>query len=543
MLFNFNRALYGYIGTTNDLEVVSTGKGIENLVDELDSCKILYAFLRVVDPKSGLFKFVLINWQGEGAALTRKGVCANHVKDVHGFFRGAHVTINARTEEEVEPEVILERVAKASATHINLKDRSDIIENTGPVGSNYQRVQPAKEINSSERESFWSRQQEEERKRKIEDRKRLEQERQHAEEEERKRELKEAQEREVVVAKKEEEIAKRREKEKNAENRARDILESRKYPSSNGQHVVEHDDPDEERGKRAEELRKARAEEAKTLISGSRIKDARALFEKNSTGPVGPPPAIAKKSVNVTSRAFNGNIRVAYSAPAAKKAPESNAQHKESNGVSQSVATTTSHVLNARKMFEQSSSPASNGTAKPVTTTNPSKAKVEIPKPDVVPVSQGKVVSPVVRSPSPQQVIEEEDEEEEPRPQEPEPQEDPFEEEEDDYIVHEEVEQPVRRLSSYELPEHTLEDIQEEPEELAEEEGATSPISAEQNHKGEIRARALYDYQAADETEISFDPDDIITHIDMIDSGWWQGMAPDGSYGLFPANYVEILKD
>lgn len=50
-------------------------------------------------------------------------------------------------------------------------------------------------------------------------------------------------------------------------------------------------------------------------------------------------------------------------------------------------------------------------------------------------------------------------------------------------------------------------------------------------------------YFAADETEISFDPDDIITHVDMIDPGWYQGLAPDGTYGLFPANYVEILQD
>lgn len=57
-----------------------------------------------------------------------------------------------------------------------------------------------------------------------------------------------------------------------------------------------------------------------------------------------------------------------------------------------------------------------------------------------------------------------------------------------------------------------------------------------------LKARALYDYQAADETEISFDPGDIITHIDQIDEGWWQGLAPDGkTYGLFPANYVELI--
>ena len=44
-----------------------------------------------------------------------------------------------------------------------------------------------------------------------------------------------------------------------------------------------------------------------------------------------------------------------------------------------------------------------------------------------------------------------------------------------------------------------------------------------------------------DETEISFDPDDIITNIEQIDDGWWRGVAPDGSVGLFPANYVEII--
>lgn len=77
-----------------------------------------------------------------------------------------------------------------------------------------------------------------------------------------------------------------------------------------------------------------------------------------------------------------------------------------------------------------------------------------------------------------------------------------------------------------------------------------------------IKARALYDYQAgkcyanfslailiiiqlfftADATEISFDPGDVITHIDQIDEGWWQGLSPDGTYGLFPANYVEIIQ-
>ncbi|CDW57346.1 SH3 9 domain containing protein [Trichuris trichiura] len=58
-----------------------------------------------------------------------------------------------------------------------------------------------------------------------------------------------------------------------------------------------------------------------------------------------------------------------------------------------------------------------------------------------------------------------------------------------------------------------------------------------------LTAVALWDYQAADDTEISFLPGDTITHIDQVDPGWWYGMAPDKTSGLFPANYVKLLND
>uniref|UniRef100_A0A8C2CUX1 Cortactin n=1 Tax=Cyprinus carpio TaxID=7962 RepID=A0A8C2CUX1_CYPCA len=46
-------------------------------------------------------------------------------------------------------------------------------------------------------------------------------------------------------------------------------------------------------------------------------------------------------------------------------------------------------------------------------------------------------------------------------------------------------------------------------------------------------------FSPAGDDEISFDPDDIITNIEMIDEGWWRGVCR-GAYGLFPANYVEV---
>lgn len=62
-------------------------------------------------------------------------------------------------------------------------------------------------------------------------------------------------------------------------------------------------------------------------------------------------------------------------------------------------------------------------------------------------------------------------------------------------------------------------------------------VSAEQ----QMCVRALYDYQAEDESEISFEPGDIITDVETVDKAWWRGWSKDGRQGLFPANYVETI--
>ncbi|XP_071359075.1 src substrate protein p85-like isoform X6 [Trachinotus anak] len=52
-------------------------------------------------------------------------------------------------------------------------------------------------------------------------------------------------------------------------------------------------------------------------------------------------------------------------------------------------------------------------------------------------------------------------------------------------------------------------------------------------------AIALYDYQGEADDEISFNPGDEITNIEMIDEGWWKGHC-HGCIGLFPAAYVQL---
>ena len=52
----------------------------------------------------------------------------------------------------------------------------------------------------------------------------------------------------------------------------------------------------------------------------------------------------------------------------------------------------------------------------------------------------------------------------------------------------------------------------------------------------------LYPYEAANDDELSLQPDDVITLItkEGEDAGWWKGELK-GKVGLFPDNFVEVI--
>merc|ERR1712137_245637 len=55
-----------------------------------------------------------------------------------------------------------------------------------------------------------------------------------------------------------------------------------------------------------------------------------------------------------------------------------------------------------------------------------------------------------------------------------------------------------------------------------------------------VKAKALYEYVAADATELSFAVGDIINVTKQDASGWWEG-ENKGKHGMFPGNYVELV--
>uniref|UniRef100_A0A3P9JPS4 Drebrin-like b n=1 Tax=Oryzias latipes TaxID=8090 RepID=A0A3P9JPS4_ORYLA len=358
---NTNWALFTYEGNSNDIRLAEKGDGgLEELVEELNSGKVMYAFCRVQDPNSGLPKYVLINWTGEGVNDARKGMCANHVLSMANFLKGAHVTINARAEEDVEPEAIMQKVAKASGANYSFhKETTSRFQDSGPqgpVGSVYQKTNAMSEIRKTNKDNFWAQAEKEEEKRRQEERRKAEQERQQLEKERKDREAKEAA------------LREKRDKEKASQ------IEQ-KYQE---QLEAERKEQDKQQW------------EAASLIS-QRSVNPREMFKQRERGMT----------------------------PSDSDVPPAAAAASPQPGFS--------------PFFKTLSSPAPFCPASP-----------------------------------------------------------------------------------------------------------SEPVASLPFDRG-ICARALYDYQAADDTEISFDPDEIITAIEMIDEGWWRGFGPDGHFGMFPANYVELI--
>ncbi|XP_035021075.1 drebrin-like b isoform X1 [Hippoglossus stenolepis] len=451
-----NWALFTYEGNSNDIRLAEKGDGgLEELVEELNSGKVMYAFCRVEDPNSGLPKYVLINWTGEGVNDSRKGLCANHVSSMGTFLRGAHVTINARAEEDVEPEVIMQKVGKASGANYSFhKEASSRFQDSGPqgpVGSVYQKTNAMSEIRKTNKDNFWAQAEKDEEKRRKEDRHRADEERQQLDKERKDREAKEAVVRETRDKERSSQIEQQKKYQQKQEADSKE-MEKHRYEEQEDKEAVQ-----KKSVRRGVSLEKAN--EAASLIS-QRAMNPREMFKQRERGitPAEPDvPAAAPVSPQP------GRLQSPFlSKPAYEHEPASSPQRQ--------------------------ASPVPAGSASPVHATEPDvddgQSRCEYDEQEAAPQEQLKEEAPAASSSVQETAFEE-----------------PAQ---------------VEETSSYEAT----------PEETSD--------------KG-VCARALYDYQAADDTEISFDPEDIIAGIEMIDEGWWRGYSPDGHFGMFPANYVELM--
>jgi hypothetical protein len=97
------------------LKVQSTGDGeLDELLEDFNEGRIQYAFIKVKDPNSGLPKYVLVAWCGGGVPERTKGYFTSHTAAVSKILHGYHVQITARSDSDLEPASIIQKVADAS---------------------------------------------------------------------------------------------------------------------------------------------------------------------------------------------------------------------------------------------------------------------------------------------------------------------------------------------------------------------------------------------------------------------------------------------
>ncbi|KAL3421323.1 SH3 domain-containing protein [Phlyctema vagabunda] len=102
-------------GKESVLKVQDTGEGeLIDLIEDFSEGRVQFAFVKVKDPNTTLPKYVLIGWCGEGVPERTKGYFTSHLAAVSKILHGYHVQITARSDRDLTPEGIVQKVEAAS---------------------------------------------------------------------------------------------------------------------------------------------------------------------------------------------------------------------------------------------------------------------------------------------------------------------------------------------------------------------------------------------------------------------------------------------
>ncbi|XP_052099389.1 drebrin-like protein B isoform X2 [Mytilus californianus] len=493
---NVDWAVFGYEVQTPVLKVVETGEGgLEEMSDSLNGSKIMYAYCKILDPNTNLPKYVLINWQGEAAPESMKFKCANHLPDIQKFFRGIHVVINARTEEDIDPDDVTKKVAKSSGSNYSFhKEKPKPVDSPTPVGSVYQRTVAARDINTKQRDQFWA----EKEKKEAEDRD------------------KQVKERMKVVH--EQKVRERRASQIDNEE------EKKRWEVEQSRQVMD----EEERAHRSEIMRKERAAEATKLTSSS-ASNARQLFKRRESQTEedsrrAPPPPRKLRGEFLSQGEDNEQ-------PSRKQPIQLPREEERSPPPGRQPSPPRRQPSPPRR---QPSPPRRE----------PSPPPREPSPPPREPSPPPREPSPPPRGPSPpRQTSPPPSTESTPKSRnllaEGMPQRQDSDGEQDVDVWEDEPETTIPAVQHEETVQYDEQNYQQEEQPTEDQQYTGAPVVTP---GGTVTVTALYDYQATDDTEISFDPGDIITNVEMIDEGWWTGTGPNGHTGMFPANYVEVME-
>lgn len=102
------------------------------MIEDFNEGRIQFAFVKVKDPNTSLPKNVLIAWCGGGVPERTKGYFTSHLNAVAKVLHGYHVQITARSDNDLEPESIMQKVADASGAKYSAGGSGDVARAAPP---------------------------------------------------------------------------------------------------------------------------------------------------------------------------------------------------------------------------------------------------------------------------------------------------------------------------------------------------------------------------------------------------------------------------
>ncbi|KAK3514586.1 hypothetical protein QTP70_021644, partial [Hemibagrus guttatus] len=544
----FFRALFSYDGFTNNLKLFDSGTGgMTELAQKFHIAKPMYGLCRVALPEVGQPRIVLICWVGEDVEEFRRTECASHVPAVKNFFKEANAFIIASNKDELAEEKIAEILGKVRPPLERFRRNSRPTEKEETVREEEERK-------------------EEEKRKAAEERRRRERERVL-------KERKEAEERDRKMNEKLQMIEEQRSMVSLLE--SYHVHEMNLYDGQEEQQR-EHEEEMRARLRRSESIEKAA--EAAVLVS-QRSMNPREFFRQlsqSSISPVSPrtgKPPFRRYQRSLTDTAFIFEKASASSGPTSPISPSVTSPFSRTpTSPFNRCMSPSSPGFRPIKSPQSPHAPVKTPPASPVEgfappmsflpsltefkASPPQFSLPDLPAAQVTAVTESSSV--IQTKSSTVDVIEQEtvtipDAPAAPLPDNPVPLKEVCVEETKNLLTEEErpdqngvfpqngTGKEYDDSSDHSTPEKCTyivnrEDTEEEDAQSEETENGES--SADRRL---LRVRALYDYQAEDDTEISFEPGDIIMDVETVDKAWWRGFSKDGRQGLFPSNYVETI--
>jgi drebrin-like protein len=378
--------------------------------------------------------------------LVHKGSCANHIREITKLLKN-HLTITVTTIDDLDEEVILKKLANITSTY-NFENRTVPNDEKFVIGTNYSKVVPTKEIDSKRRDEFWKKEEEIEKARVATEVEAKRLANMKIEEERLKREQQEHQKRE------------QRNKEVGMNKTISTVKEEIKAisPNKNAEKVEPPAKP------RAEELRMERRKEAQELI-GNKVNAAKLMFQQQAqsaakvavSAPQGPPAKPIRKTINKIEQEQPVIVAAPQEEPEVVKAPS------------------PAPVVEEEQISHHDNEQFSTIKRSPRTPTTPDNQQVFIisDNGNEVEVSNYSVVEQIADK------IQEKEQQQQQEAKIPQ-----MQEQAENVVIATEVTHQAPDFASASA-------------------GCCGDEEADQQL---LKAVALYDYQAADETEISFDP-------------------------------------